>query len=708
MYLYFDKNGTLLETINDEAFRQYNTGVNTVNVFVEEGGDIVAMKYWFKLGNGKLLQKSSYVTDKQEMKAVPFDRNRDLKHFSYGKKYRFFVIDIPSGDITAEKASDDCVAYVSEGNVFSQSGLVLMTIQALYTKDQDESIPALSLDKVAFMVEDAVNLPTSPVDGSEFNWLLNHYVVDNYFRPQLTYNSVLAYQEQVELPISEVDEEGNQLAFNRTPLENESFMAVYTYNGASYLGIGTVVELKTTLVEEDGAESEAISSAVVEFDSKNRLKIGNKQGDDGATFTPSVSKDGIISWTNNGGLENPEPVDITGPVGPQGVGIQSVEQTGTATTDNGTNTLKITLTDGTVAYFRVQNGSRGAKGETGATPSITVRASVDNNYGTPSVSVSKSGTAENPSFSLAFKNLKGNGIKSVTQTSTGAYDGSQNTIRVTLDSGAISNFYVRNGHRGYVFTPSISEDGVLTWTNDGGLTNPEALKIKGDMGLQYNTIFETENPEDISGDVLELPLTGFNRTPIVDEAFLLFSWITSEEQLNIAEFTVQSISDEKAVCLINADTLRQINGSDGVGITEIIGGDAEVTRGETITPITIKTSDGEERQVEIVATNGTTNVVAYTMSVEPTEWKASTEYADLGYNFYATISIGADKLDYTYDTYIPTVTPTDISDILGDNLAPFAVSGASADSGALGVYVYAKEQPTTTKAFNVVLSHVIE
>ena len=689
MYLYCDKNGTLLETINDEAFRQYNTGVNTVNDFVEEGGDIVAMKYWFKLGNGKLLQKSSYVTDKQEMKAVPVDRNRDLKHFSYGKKYRFFVIDIPSGDITAEKASDDCVAYVSEGNVFSQSGLVLMTVQALYTKD--ESIPALSLGKVAFMVEDAVDLPTSPVDGSEFNWLLNHYVIDNYFRPQLTYNAMFDYAESVTLPISE---------FNRRPLVGEGFFVAYNFSNASYLGLGVVDAIRTTDEGEEVAD--------VTVDSENRVNLSRKQGENGATFTPSVSKDGIISWTNDKGLDNPTSVDITGPQGPQGVGIQSVEQTGTATTDNGTNTLKITLTDGTEAYFRVQNGSRGAKGETGATPSITVRASVDNSYGTPSVSVSKSGSAEYPSFSLAFKNLKGNGIKSVTQTSTGAYDGSQNTIRVTLDSGATSNFYVRNGHRGYVFTPSISEDGVLTWTNDGGLTNPEALKIKGDMGLQYNTIFETENPEDISGDVLELPLTGFNRTPIVGEAFLLYSWITSEEQLNIAEFTVRSISDEKAVCVINAGTERQINGSDGVGITEIIGGDAEVTRGETITPITIKTSDGEETKVDIIATNGTTNVVAYTMSVDPTGWQASTEYADLGYNFYATISIGADKLDYTYDTYIPTVTPTDISDILGDNLAPFAVSGASSDSGALGVYVYAKEQPTTTKAFNVVLSHVIE
>ena len=43
-----------------------------------------------------------------------------------------------------------------------------------------------------------------------------------------------------------------------------------------------------------------------------------KDGKDGVTFTPSVSETGVISWTNDGGLENPAPVDIRGPAGAQG------------------------------------------------------------------------------------------------------------------------------------------------------------------------------------------------------------------------------------------------------------------------------------------------------------------------------------------------------------------------------------------------------
>lgn len=41
-------------------------------------------------------------------------------------------------------------------------------------------------------------------------------------------------------------------------------------------------------------------------------------GEDGATFTPAVSADGTLSWSNDKGLENPAPVNIKGPKGDTG------------------------------------------------------------------------------------------------------------------------------------------------------------------------------------------------------------------------------------------------------------------------------------------------------------------------------------------------------------------------------------------------------
>ena len=45
------------------------------------------------------------------------------------------------------------------------------------------------------------------------------------------------------------------------------------------------------------------------------------QGDVGYVYTPSVSNEGVISWTNNGGLSNPQPVSIKGSTGDRGATI---------------------------------------------------------------------------------------------------------------------------------------------------------------------------------------------------------------------------------------------------------------------------------------------------------------------------------------------------------------------------------------------------
>ena len=41
-----------------------------------------------------------------------------------------------------------------------------------------------------------------------------------------------------------------------------------------------------------------------------------------------------------------------------------------------------------------------------------------------------------------------------------------------------------SGAVGVTFTPSVSEQGVISWTNDGGRTNPESVNIKGPKGDQ--------------------------------------------------------------------------------------------------------------------------------------------------------------------------------------------------------------------------------
>ena len=40
---------------------------------------------------------------------------------------------------------------------------------------------------------------------------------------------------------------------------------------------------------------------------------------------------------------------------------------------------------------------------------------------------------------------------------------------------------------GVVFVPNVSDDGILSWTNNGNLPNPEPVNIKGKGGADGNT-----------------------------------------------------------------------------------------------------------------------------------------------------------------------------------------------------------------------------
>lgn len=79
---------------------------------------------------------------------------------------------------------------------------------------------------------------------------------------------------------------------------------------------GTEAEFAAKLASESsgihiGAEAPTDENVDIWIDTDEEVEEP-KDGEDGATFTPSVSADGVISWTNNRGLNNPEPVNIRG------------------------------------------------------------------------------------------------------------------------------------------------------------------------------------------------------------------------------------------------------------------------------------------------------------------------------------------------------------------------------------------------------------
>ena len=147
----------------------------------------------------------------------------------------------------------------------------------------------------------------------------------------------------------------------------------------------------TTMPRSDWAQTDPKKADYI----KNKPSV--LDGEDGATFTPSISSNGTLSWSNDKGLDNPESVNIKGDKGDKGdtgaqgetgaQGVQGVQgekgdkgETGAAGADgvscthlwNGT-TLTVTSASGTSSADL--KGEKGDKGEDGATFVITVNVS---------------------------------------------------------------------------------------------------------------------------------------------------------------------------------------------------------------------------------------------------------------------------------------------------------------------------------------------
>ena len=197
----------------------------------------------------------------------------------------------------------------------------------------------------------------------------------------------------------------------------------------------------------------------------------------GTTFTPSVDDNGNISWSNDGGKANP-----------------------------------------------VTKNIKGAQGQTGATPDIEMQATVDANVGTPSVAVEKSGTAENPKFTLAFSNIKGAqgeqgvGVKSITSgTPTVVNDKTNTPITITLTDNTTIDLVVsaENGKDGTSATPDIVQatgqsttavmsqkavtDELNKKANTSDIPTKYVVSVNGESG-EVKNIAKTNSANTFTGD----------------------------------------------------------------------------------------------------------------------------------------------------------------------------------------------------------------
>lgn len=119
-----------------------------------------------------------------------------------------------------------------------------------------------------------------------------------------------------------------------------------------------------------------------------------------------------------------------------------------------------------------QNGQNGVDGSDGITPNLTATASVGQSTGTPYVTVTRSGTAENPNFYFQFDNLKGEQGEQGIQGETGS-QGAPGTVPNVSASASVTN------------TSGIP---TVTVTRTGADANPNFdfafENLKGEQGIQ--------------------------------------------------------------------------------------------------------------------------------------------------------------------------------------------------------------------------------
>lgn len=153
---------------------------------------------------------------------------------------------------------------------------------------------------------------------------------------------------------------------------------------------------------------------------------------------------------------------------------------------------------------------------------------------------------------------------------------------------------VENGDfNGATFTPSVSNDGDLSWSNDKGLDNPITVNIKGQKG-------DTGEPFTISKTYpsVEAMEADFDNMEVGDYVMIA----SSVEDEDNAKLYVKT--DTEWVFITDFSGAIGIQGEPGVGIVSASAGNSSESDGYTITPITFMKTDNSQTTVNVSAKNG--------------------------------------------------------------------------------------------------------
>ena len=132
MFLYFDRQGTLKEQINNDVIRAESSGVNKIYIFWEENEKLsnwvnyrvndISYKFYRKDNSVSL----EYIGGQKEVAQIPYNSKQDLKFFEYYKDYNFYTFTIPGNELAVSQALS-CLVKIIDNNQSTITSLGLFS-----------------------------------------------------------------------------------------------------------------------------------------------------------------------------------------------------------------------------------------------------------------------------------------------------------------------------------------------------------------------------------------------------------------------------------------------------------------------------------------------------------------------------------------------------------------------------------------------------
>ena len=359
---------------------------------------------------------------------------------------------------------------------------------------------------------------------------------------------------------------------NRIPeLGDGMFFITEDSNGVEYITIGTVaiinqpnfdvlINAKNRISGLDGVSIVSVAKTstaglvdtyTITYSDSTTSTFDITNGAQGATGNgiSTITKTGTIgnvdtytiAYTDGTNTTFTVTNGVNGNDGQDGNGISSISKTSSSGL---VDTYTITYTNGTTSTFTVTNGADGQDGQTGATGNGISNISYTSSSGLVDTYTITFTNGTTTTFNVTngqngtngtngTNGQDGVGISNISKTSTA---GLVDTYTITYTNSTTSTFTVTNGQNGsngtngsngVTFTPSVSSAGVISWTNDGGLPNPQSQNIKGpqgDPGITYHlyqhNLFISDT-DSLAGKYNGIVFTSSN-TPLTLSTFLSY------------------------------------------------------------------------------------------------------------------------------------------------------------------------------------------